>query len=113
MKKETDEKLDNFCNTIQKLPKKKKRLINTFMRKLSMDTQNSKMIGINFVFNLEKKVLLILIFISKFNKSFIDIAIIGANPYYTASKLTRPQVFATFIRKLEFKAAKRLSQKLI
>lgn len=76
-------------NITQKLSNKKKYFINTFKRKLSINIQKPKAIGISFVFNLSKKVLPKLIFISKLDKNIIDIAMIDTNAYCIANKLKK------------------------
>lgn len=51
------------------------------------------------------------ILISKFNKNNINIAIISINTYCITNKLKKIQVFAIFIRDLEFKVAKKAKLK--
>lgn len=68
-----------------------------------MNKQKSKTIVISSFDNLDKKNLLILIFISTLDKSVINIVIIGADAYcYIAYKLKKDQIFAIFIKNLEF-----------
>ncbi len=75
---------------------------------MSIDKQKSKTIVISSFDNLDKKDLLILIFISTLDKSVINIVIIGADAYcHIAYKLKKGQIFAVFIRDLEFQAAKK------
>lgn len=44
------------------------------------------MVDISHIFNLDKKLLLMLILISKFDINIIDVAIIGVDAYYAANK---------------------------
>lgn len=72
------------------------------MQKLNIGKQKPKTVIINSLNNLNKDDLPILILISIFHKSFIDITIINANAYYTTYKLKKAQVFTVFIKDLEF-----------
>lgn len=67
-----------------------------------MNIQKPKIIGISFIFNLVKKVLLILILISKLYKNIIDFTIISANIYCITNKLKKAQVFTIFIKDSKF-----------
>lgn len=68
---------------------KKKRWINIFKQKLSIGEQKPKIVIISFLDNLNKDDLPILILISIFNKSFIDVQMIDANAYYTIYKFKK------------------------
>lgn len=74
--------------------------------------QKLKMVGISSILNLGKKILLIWIFILKYDENVIIIAMIDANAYFIASKLKKAQVFAVFIKDLKFQVAKKLKLKI-
>lgn len=69
---------------------------------MSINILKSKIIGISFIFNLDKKVLLILILLLKFNKNVINIGIINLDTYYTASILKIAQTFTISKKNLKF-----------
>lgn len=64
------------------------------------------MVGISFIFILEKKVLPISTLISKLDKNIINIAKIGVNVYYTISRLKKAKILTISIKNLEFQAIK-------
>ena len=76
-------------NKIIKLSKKKRRLRNISKRKLNKNNQKPKMVTIGSLDNLDKEDLPISIPKSIFDKSIIDVAMIGADVYHATCKLIR------------------------
>lgn len=102
LKRGSDESLDNFLGTIQKLLNKKRGLINVSKRKQSISKQKLKIVVISSLDNLDKEDFkLISTLISIFGTNIFDIVIIDADTHYLACKLKRAQVFAVSIRDLE------------
>lgn len=102
--------------TSKKKFKKKKKLINIFKWKSSINKLKPKTIVINILNNFDKEGLLILAIkknASTFNTKKVDIAIISINAYYITCKLIKAQVFAIAMKDLEYQAKNRLDQKLI
>ena len=95
-----------------KLSKKKRWLRNAFKRKLSGDNQKLKIVTISSIDNLDKKNLPISIPTPTFDKSVVDVVIIGADTYHVACKLKGAQVFAVSIMNLEFQVAKEAKPKI-
>lgn len=99
------EKRNNFSKRSKKLLKKKKQLIRTSKQKLSMNKLKYKIVVINILNNSKKEKLLILVLKTKifiFITKKVDVIIINADIYYITCKLKNTQIFAIFIKNLEY-----------
>ena len=81
MKKGLIKNLDDFLKKTEKILKKKKRLANTFKQKFSMGKQNSNIVVINILGNLNKKKLPFSTLASTFGKDVEGIPMIGVDAY--------------------------------
>ena len=107
LKKGSIENLDGFLKIIKKIVKKRTRLANAFKQKSNIEKQYLKTVVINTFGNSGKKELHTSTLAPTFEKNVEEVAIIGADAYRLACQLTRAQVFAIFIRGLEFQAQKK------
>lgn len=73
---------------------------------MNINKQKFKIIIIHFFDNLDKKDLIILIFIIKFSINIIDLRIIDVNTNYLAYKLKKPKLFY-FYKKLKILSYKK------
>ena len=108
LKRGSDENLNNFSRTSQKISNKKRRLINISKQKQSMDKQKPETVVISSFDNSDIKGLPIPTWASTLGTKEVDIAImmIGADAYRAACKLKGAQVFAVSMRDLEYQAEK-------
>ena len=88
------------------IKKKRRQLANAFKQKLNMEKQNSKTVVINTFGNSDKEKLLTSTLAPTFEKNVEEVAMIGADAYRLTCQLKGAQVFAIFIRDLEFGAEK-------
>ena len=102
LKRGSIKNLDSFLKTIEKIVKKRRRLANAFKQKSNIEKQNSKTVVINTLSNSDKEELPTSILAPIFGKNVENVAIIGADAYCLACQLKGAQVFAIFIKNLEF-----------
>ena len=100
LKRGSDENLDDFLRTPQKISNKKRRLINTSKQKQSMDKQKPEIIVISSFDNSGIEGLPIPTRVSTLGTNKVNVAMIGADAYRAAYKLKRAQVFTVSIRDL-------------
>ena len=81
LKRDLIKNLDGFLKTIEKIVKKKRRLANAFKQKLNIDKQNSKIVVITILGNLNKEKLSISSLAPTFGKDVKNVAIIDANAF--------------------------------
>ena len=106
LKKGSDENLNDFLRTPQKISNKKRRLINASKQNRSMDKQKPKTIVISSLDNSGIEGLPIPTQVSTLGTNKVDVAMIGADAYRAACKLKGAQVFAVSMRDLEYQAEK-------
>lgn len=101
--------MTHFLQTPNKILSKKKRQINKSKQKASLKETNSRKAIISNLNSLNKKELPVSIpttIKSKPKAGNIDIAIINTNVYYVACCLKRTQVFAKYIRNINYQFEK-------
>ncbi len=106
LKREIDEKLDDFSSTIIKILSKKRRLLNAFKRKSIKRKSRSGIVIISSLSNSSDKPLLTSTLTWLPNTDIVNVAIIGADAYCATCKLKGAYVFAVSMRDLEFQVAK-------
>ena len=110
MKRRSKKDMTNFLQTPNKLFSKKRRQINKNKRKASLEKTSLKKAIISSLDSFDKKKSPASIPATirlKLKAKNIDIAIIGANTYCIACCLKRAQVFAVFIRDIQYQAEKK------
>lgn len=98
--------MDNFLKTLEKMSRKKRQLTNISKLKFSI----SKAVIITTFNKFGKKGLSIStleIEVSSFITQSINMAMIGANSYYTTYKLKKIQIFIVSMKDLKYQAQKK------
>ncbi len=109
IKKSSKKDMTDFLQTPDKLSSKKRRQINKNKQKASIEEISSRKATINSLDSSNKKELLVPLVAIKTSKpkaKDIDIAMIDVDAYRTACRLKRAQVFAVFMRYIQYQAEK-------
>lgn len=107
LKRDSAQKIDDFLETIEKILKKRRRLIHASKRKQSI----LKTVIMNILHKAGKDGLSIAtlkIEVSMFAIEQIDVIMIGMNAYCTIYRLKKAHIFAVFMRNLEYQSEKQL-----